>query len=186
MIHFSIYHLIVGAVILDQSSEFNDDNGSHQQDLSAFNNEKGGEMSGDWRYYPHFAAEENGFNSDDEENVSESHKLLDNNNNSKASSSCGNDNTKCQAAVAPVSSVISKGECLKAKQKVIIRTKKCCTHVYVVRRCHLTNTGGQNSKIVKIYLYLRQSKRLMIRRNSWNRLKSFWFVCAYDGIYSFD
>ncbi len=135
--------------MLDQSSEFDDDNGSHQQDLSAFNDEKGGEMSGDWRHYPHFAVEDNEFH-DDEESISESHKLLDNNNNSKASNNYGNDNTKYQAAVAPVSSIISKGEHLKAKQKVTLRRKKCCIHIYVCRRCHLTNTGRQNSKKLSI------------------------------------
>ncbi len=126
----------------------------HQLDLSAFNDEKGVKISGDWRHYSNFAAEESGFNvvDDDEESICESQRLLNNTNTTKGSSSCGNDNAKCQApvATAPVPSVTSKGERLKAKHKVIIVKKYIPTAFMIVcvGKCHLTNTRGGWVKIV--------------------------------------
>ncbi len=110
--------------MLDQASEFDDNGPPPQQDLGSFKDEEDGEMmSGDWQQgYPHFADEENGFVDDEESITTESHKLLDS--NRKASNNSGNkNNTKCQAA--PVSSVVSKGERLKAKQKVMSERNAC-------------------------------------------------------------
>ncbi len=118
---FTILFPVVGAVMLGQERKC-DDNGPPQQDLGSFKNEKGGEiMSGNWQQqrYPHFVDEENGFVDDDEDSTTtESHQLLDSNRKSSSNSGNNDNNTKCQAA-APVSSVVSKGERMKAKQKVM-------------------------------------------------------------------